>query len=207
MSSLSEPLLAAIERAAVDLRVSIPASVESYDAQKQRASVKPLLNRRYADGEEAELPVIAGVPVVWPRAGGAAMTMPVQKGDGVLLVFSDRSLDGWLVKGGKVTPDDPRHHDLSDAVAIPGLVSFADAPGHADDGVVVGFKDGARAKFGDGDTLAIGNSSEEVLALMSELLQGLIDSFTATSIGNQPLSEVPAFTDIKSRLDAMTGTL
>jgi hypothetical protein len=207
MKSLSEPLLNAIQSAAVDMRVALPASVESYDSTQQRASVKPLLARRYADGEEAELPVIAGVPVVWPRAGGAAITMPVQRGDGVLLVFSDRSLDGWLVQGGTVTPDDPRTHALSDAIAIPGLVSFKDATGHDDDGVVIGYKDGARAKFGDDGTVAVGTSGEEVLALVSELLQGLIDSYTATSIGNQPLSEVPTFTDIKSRLDAITGTL
>jgi len=110
----------------VEMRVSLPARVEQYDETKQRADVKPLLNRRYADGEEAELPVIAGVPVVWPRSGGAALTMPVAKGDGVLLVFADRSIDRWLSDGGQVTPDDPRTHDLSDAVAIPGLVPFAD---------------------------------------------------------------------------------
>ncbi len=125
-ASLSEPLLRAIERAMIEMRVSLPARVEKYDETKQRADVKPLLNRRYADGEEAELPVIAGVPVVWPRAGGAAMTMPVAKGDGVLLVFADRSIDRWLANGGQVTPDDPRTHDLSDAVAIPGLAPFAD---------------------------------------------------------------------------------
>jgi len=124
--SLTEPLLRAIERTMVEMRVSLPARVEQYDETKQRADVKPLLNRRYADGEEAELPVIAGVPLVWPRAGGAAMTMPVAKGDGVLLVFADRSIDRWLADGGQVTPDDPRTHDLSDAVAIPGLVPFAD---------------------------------------------------------------------------------
>ena len=125
--SLSEPLRAAVESVMSELHVCLPGRIERYDHTEQRAEVKPLLRRNYRDGDESDMPVIADVPVIWPRAGGASMTMPVQSGDGVLLVFSDRSIDRWLAQGGEVTPDDRRKHDISDCVAIPGLYSFAEA--------------------------------------------------------------------------------
>ncbi|TQE99505.1 MAG: phage baseplate protein [Spiribacter salinus] len=120
-----EPLQRAVDTLSSQLRVALPAQVESYDPGTQRASVKPLINRNYADGAVAEMPVIAGVPVVWPRGSGASLTMPLNRGDGVLLVFSDRSMDEWLGSGGAATPSDRRKHDLSDAIAVPGLYSFA----------------------------------------------------------------------------------
>ena len=123
--NLSEPLRAAVESVMSELHVCLPGRVERYDHAEQRAEVKPLLRRNYRDGEESDMPVIADVPVIWPRAGGASLTMPVQAGDGVLLVFADRSIDRWLAQGGEVTPNDRRKHDLSDCVAIPGLVPFA----------------------------------------------------------------------------------
>jgi hypothetical protein len=50
--------------------------------------------------------------------------MPLTRGDYVLLVFCERSIDAWLSIGGIVDPDDYRKFDLSDAVAIPGLFPF-----------------------------------------------------------------------------------
>ena len=123
--NLSEPLRAAVESVMSELHVCLPGRIERYDHTEQRAEVKPLLRRNYRDGDEPDMPVIADVPVIWPRAGGASLTMPVQAGDGVLLVFADRSIDRWLAQGGEVTPNDRRKHDLSDCVAIPGLVPFA----------------------------------------------------------------------------------
>jgi len=96
------------------------------------------------------MPVVPDVPVVWPRSGGAQMTMPVRRGDTVLLVFTDRSIDRWLAQGGNVTPDDRRQHDLSDAVAVPGLVPFADfggvEPSENNDDVLVRY-DGSQVRL------------------------------------------------------------
>lgn len=124
--SLSEPLRRALRQFSSEIFVSLPARVERYDHTQQRADVLPLLRRAYADGVTEDMPVIPDVPVIWPRSGGAQMTMPVKRGDTVMLVFADRAIDNWLSQGGNIEPNDRRQHDLSDAVAIPGLVSFAD---------------------------------------------------------------------------------
>lgn len=205
--SLSEPIARALDILSGNINVSIPGRVEAYDAAKQRASVKPLIKRKYIDGEVEGMPVIDGVPVVFPRSGGAAVTMPVHEGDGVLLIFADRSIDRWLVQGGEVEPDDRRKHDLSDCIAVPGLVAFPDADGHDDDGVVVGYKGGARAKFHESGQVAIGTDAEELLALVSELLEALVNTTTATAIGMQPLTEAGTFAILKERLDGIKGAL
>jgi hypothetical protein len=103
---------------------SIPAgvvSVSTFEAE-QTVDVKPLINKTYDDGVILALPNILAVPVVFPSAGGGALTFPISVGDTVLLVFSMRSMDEWLEgEGFSVTPVDLRTHYLNDAVAIPGL--------------------------------------------------------------------------------------
>jgi len=152
--SLSEPLRRALRQASSEMHVALPAQIERYDHAEQRADVLPLLRRAYVDGEVQDMPVVPDVPVIWPRSGGALMTMPVRRGDTVLLVFTDRSIDRWLAQGGNVTPDDPRQHDLSDCVAIPGLVPFASfgdvEPTRDPDAVVVQYGDTTWSVHDDG---------------------------------------------------------
>jgi len=110
-------LEAAIASHLEDTHTAIPGRVESVSGD--RCSVKPLINRTLRDGRTEELPVVANVPIWFPRGGGASITWPVAAGDGCLLVFSERSLDAW--KAGGQNPADPRKHDLTDAVAFVGL--------------------------------------------------------------------------------------
>jgi len=156
---LSQPLLAAIRRLSTEMSVSLPGRVERYDYNTQKAEVKPLINRQYADGTVDEMPVIASVPVVFPRSGGASLTMPVKRGDGVLLVFADRSIDTWLERGGQVTPDDRRQHALSDCVAVVGLYSFADAsPAENNDDVLLQYN-GSQVRLKPGGNVEIESAS------------------------------------------------
>ena len=82
--------------------------------------VKASLPKALADGRDLPAPNIHEVAVAWPGGGGMLTTWPLKPGDGVLLVFAQRSLEGWL-SGNDAAPDDPRHFDLSDCVAVPGL--------------------------------------------------------------------------------------
>lgn len=128
------PTLAAILTASADERlagvnVSIPARVESYDSSEQSIDAKPLIKRGYlSEGQTRateSLPIITSVPVVFPGAGDYSITFPIAKGDTVLLIFSQFSLDKWLNSGGEVDPDDDRRFHISDAIAIPGLRPFS----------------------------------------------------------------------------------
>ena len=110
-----------IETSMSEMNTQIPGTIVSYDAKTNRAVVKPDLPKRIASDESLPAPNIVEVPIIWASSGGGSstLTMPIKPGDGVMLSFQQRSMEGWL-SGNKDMPDDPRQFDLSDCVAIPG---------------------------------------------------------------------------------------
>jgi len=123
--SLTDLIGRAIRNRLAEVSTAMPAKVTAYDYRTQKASVQPVINRRYADGQIEPFPVINNVPVIFPRSGGASMTFPVKPDDTVLLIFAQRSIDSWIANGGTVNQDDNRMHSLNDAIAIPGLIPFS----------------------------------------------------------------------------------
>lgn len=119
--SLADVIRGMIDNRCQDLHVALPGRVESY--ANGRAIVKPLIKGSYLDESgtrvSESLPAIPDVPVMF--TGGNGISLTVQKGDVVLLVFASKSLDRWSRLGREVDPKDTRCHDLSDAIAIPSL--------------------------------------------------------------------------------------
>lgn len=132
MNELAILIRLAVAERLRQVNTCLPGRIVSYDAAKQTATVQPLLKSKNPDGEVETLPPLVNVPVVFPRAGGAAITFPVAKGDGVMLSFSQRSIDEWRGEGGEHVVDDPRMLDLSDAIATPGLVDAKSGGGPTD---------------------------------------------------------------------------
>ncbi len=149
-----------IDHALRDVHVALPGRIVSFNADKQTASVQPLVKRRdFKDGgkisQASRMPVLNGVPVVFPGARGFHLTFPLQEGDDVLLVFAHRSLDVWQANGGEVDPGDTRHHSVTDAVAIVGLHDDAHPIKDFDSSaVVLGKDDGPRVKI-DGSSITV----------------------------------------------------
>jgi len=151
--TLEEVLRAALNSRIMDLHVALPGRVESYDLENQAVDVKPLLKRTFltAEGEDISesLPVIPSVPVLFQRAGGFFLSLPIQKGDFVFLIFNERSIDKWITGSGEETdPVDTRMHSLSDAVAFPCFYPFSESisDAHADN-LVIGKDSGPQAHF------------------------------------------------------------
>jgi len=113
-----DSLVAMTKNEIANIHTAAPGTILSYDSDTGLASVQPSLQFKVPDGRVLDMPVIVGVPVQWPSGmgGDASVTLPLQSGDSVLLVFAERSLDDWL-KGGE--SEDPRKFDLTDAFAIP----------------------------------------------------------------------------------------
>jgi len=101
---------------ALSMWTALPGRVVAYDKDTQRVQVQPV-----PDDVDGELPVLAGVPVVFPCGNGAAVVWPLSKGDTGLLVFCSRSIARWLANGTEGDPQSERHHHLGDAVFVPGL--------------------------------------------------------------------------------------
>jgi hypothetical protein len=105
----------------------------------------------------------------------------VSPGDPCLLIFSDRSLDSWLDRGGEVDPIDLRRHHLSDAVAILGVRAKPQALPAVDQTVMV-----LGASAGTADFVALAAKVETALSI----LQVALDTHVHASLG-APATAVP----------------
>jgi Phage protein Gp138 N-terminal domain len=116
--------LAALEQR---IRVSIPCVVVSFNAAKQTVVAQQVLNENVRQsGKLTNIPIkpLADIPIVIPRAGGVASTLPINPGDECLVVFADMCIDSWWQSGGTTNNQiEKRRHDLSDGIAIFGLWS------------------------------------------------------------------------------------
>ena len=200
-----------------NVHVSLPGSIVSYDFTVQKASIQPLLNKVWADGTSTPMPVLENVPVIFPRAGGASLTFPVVQGDTCLLLFVERSMDLWLSTGGQVNPDDPRKFDLSDAVAIMGLFPFNEtSEAINNDDVLLTYQNSSITIKKSGDVVintsskvAIGNSTTEVLDVLSQLLADLQGSTVMGPAFNGPLNAafIAQMLALQTKIDAIKGTI
>lgn len=112
-----------------EMQTAMPGIVESFGTKQQggnvvlTASVRVAIKARVLRGttwESLELPLLDDVPVVFPSAGGASITLPLAQGDEVLVVFAARCIDAWFQSGGVQEQAAYRMHDLSDGFCIPG---------------------------------------------------------------------------------------
>jgi hypothetical protein len=114
------------------LRTAMPCIVQSFDSATQTVTVLPaVMEKMYTNqgGFQAATDIpwdkpFGKIPVVFPKAGGLALTMPVQAGDECLVVFADMCIDQWWQAGGANNVQiEKRRHDLSDGFAIMGVWS------------------------------------------------------------------------------------
>jgi hypothetical protein len=156
------------------MHVAIPGVIESYDNDAITATVKPAINNLFNDGSRVTAPLIYGVPVCFPRSLSAAITFPLVKGDEVLLVFSEKSLDEWIASGANANPEDNRRFDLTDAIAIPGCF-------HSSSGKIPTSKDDLVIQFNEQTIIIKANGNIELgtttLKLVTE--NGFTDINTA----------------------------
>lgn len=110
-----------------NIHTALPGRIETYEALRKKVSVKPLIKKKFKDGTVLSFPVINNVPVVFPGTRKSVIQYPLEKGDGCLIIFSERSLERYLSSvTEEVEPQDSRKFSISDAVCIPGLFPFND---------------------------------------------------------------------------------
>ena len=206
--TLTEVIQTAIESYLVELNTSMPGEIVSYDASTQTATVQPLFKRTFVNGIEPvvlDLPQITSVPVMFPRSADSFIHFPIATGDPCLIIFAQRSLDNWAQSGGCVDPDDDRRHDLSDAIAIPGL-SASNNSFEVSDPEAVTVKNGDSEIILKSDgTIQLKNDSEELVNIVSELMQLIEAATTNTVLGPQPFINLAAFTALRTRLETLLG--
>lgn len=176
-----------IERAkrnlALDLRVSMPGRVISYDPVTQKAIVRgELLPIKYVGDDE-----LPDIPLLFPpimvdftrgMGGLAYSTIPILPDDTGIIHFTDRSLSVWLLTGNPRAPVDPvtgRTHALSDAFFRPGLHTDTDPiePPTALDAHVI-----------EGPLIRLGVAGVQFAALGTDLIADLLTFAAAVAAAN-----------------------
>ena len=127
-SNLAQAIRFAIRQSLKDMYTCMPGIVESYDAETRRAVVKGALKVVTTNKEEIEREAIHDVQVMFPSGGGFTMTFPLERGDPVLLCYSQRGLANWKKTLGVAAPDTIGFFSEKDAFAIPGFGT--DEPEH-----------------------------------------------------------------------------
>ena len=107
-----------------EIYTAMPATVISVvdNLEEQRINVQPSLNKLFLSGQSAPRATIINVPVIMPATSSSAITMPINEGDTVWLMFSMRAMEIFMEGDGlPSTPDNHAKFDQKDAVAIIGL--------------------------------------------------------------------------------------
>ena len=123
-----------ITNAKNELFTAMPARVVSVqDLAEQRVDVQLLVDRVTPEDTTNPHPVVLNVPLMFPGSKSAMFSFPVDVGDTVLCVFSQRSIERF--KLGSETNHRPSRlskYSRDDAIAIPGLYSFPSARNNPD---------------------------------------------------------------------------
>lgn len=194
--TLAEVIRRAIEKRVERIHVAIPGIIETYDAATQTADVRIAVNRleELDDGTEVEeeFPIIPDVPVAFPRAGDFYVSFPLKKGNSVLLIFCERSIDNWLAgDGGVVDPDVFQTHDLVDAVAYPGIYPETKAlKNNEDAGITMGHDSGCRIVV-EKSEVRIGADATEFASHASKVLSELNAIVTVFNAHTHPANGTP----------------
>lgn len=106
------------ENTALDIRVSMPAKIISFDAATRTAQVEICMQMVDGDDNPINYPPLTDCPCMFIRGGGFHVSHPYKQGDSGIVLFSDRCIDGWFETGGTAPPLDYRIHSMSDAYFI-----------------------------------------------------------------------------------------
>ena len=137
----TELLEQAKNNAMMDVRVSMPARIVSFDPATKTASVEIGLKMVNADDTQSEYPPLVDCPCLFTRGGGFHLVHPYKAGDKGIVLFSDRCFDGWFQAGQVAPPMDFRVHSMSDAYFIGGADCLDDVSPIVSDAMFIGKDD------------------------------------------------------------------
>ena len=137
----TELLEQAKNNAMMDVRVSMPARIVSFDPATKTASVEVGLKMVNADDTQSDYPPLVDCPCLFTRGGGFHLVHPYKAGDKGIVLFSDRCFDGWFQAGQVAPPMDFRVHSMSDAYFIGGADCLDNVSPIVSDAIFIGKDD------------------------------------------------------------------
>lgn len=182
-TTLDELIDLAIDHREAAINVCLPGKIQSYDPVKQMADIEILIKDNVVDTDnvrtEENYPLLREVPIMFPRAGEFFISFPLKPNDRVVVFFADRSLDNYMSSSSTsaVSNTDLRMHDISDAVAYPGLYPFPNSlPDVSGSEMVFGKSNSIQIKVNDSDQVKVTLSGrDEEPAVLGEQLKDYIN--------------------------------
>lgn len=211
--SLSDAIQTHFTNYKAQMFTSLPATVTSYNSEEQTISARPVMNEPFKEGEVSEYQEIDYIPVIFTGAGGGVLTFPITVGEEVLLIFSSRNFDTWWDTGEtQKLSTTQRYNDITDAIAIIGVRSKGKSVEANTEDVELKYNGNTILLKKDGtleakttSTLKINNSTEELISLLSEILQEVSEITTNTAYGISPVNNKVKLQSLKTRLDTFKG--
>ena len=126
--NLSEVLRFTFEQMLKGVYTALPGIVESYNPSTKRARVTVALDVLRTDGTLQDSPTVANCPVLHPSGGGFVVHMPINAGDAVLMIFTQRGISKFKQTFSKTAPCKEALLSVKDAVVIPGFGGLSISP-------------------------------------------------------------------------------
>jgi len=179
--------------------VMLPGKVISYNPENQSANLLVLtkyISEITGAFDNTDDLIISKVPVVFDgSADNCGMTYPVKAGTLGKLEFADWSLAEWAFSDGKNPSDigvSSRSHEFRDATFTPGLRPFSRKMTFFDsDNIVIhnsDDKDFIKMSLKPNGKIAVENSTNELLAVIKELITVLESGTVVTALGASPFT-------------------
>lgn len=183
--SLADVINTGLTGLSLGMRVMLPGKIQKLSNDRKKADIEPLIRSRFINysGEQQveDFPIVPDVPMCNLQAGEFFISMPVNVGDHVMMIFCDRSLDLFLSSDGEVTdPLDVRTHDLTDAIAIPCLYPFSSMVGNTSSTNIVIGKDGGSQIHVKSGEVALGSETPSDAVALASKVQAALDSIVNT---------------------------
>ena len=180
------------------LNTSIPAIINAFDTATQTVSATPAIRAKYVspEGEVSYLsyPMITNIPLAITRGAGVRITYPVTVGKPCTLIFSQRSIDNFILEGSEADPvEGPnpltsaiRCMDLTDAMCFPGVLTTKDTvQNYSTDAIEIRSDDGKVAVSVKQDSLTLKQDSATMTLSGGNIsMEGATINITGTTAVN-----------------------
>jgi hypothetical protein len=201
----------AIDNRLLDVHTALIGRIEKYDAHTQHADIQPMLKRVISanDGRmiQEDLPLLVDIPVLFPRAGHFFISLPIQSGDYVQVIFNETSIDDFLTESAPTFVSNQRF-TLQGAVAIPGIFPLSKAlQSTHKSNLVMGLDAGVQIHI-DAENIRLGSEkADEALAIASKVKEELdriksafnSHTHTGSMAAIKPTDRILASTDIATK--------
>lgn len=181
-----------------DLHTVMPGQIVDFDPKTGLASITPMVDHQLWNDDGTRTyetyPTLTDVPIGFTRGGGFVVSLPMAKGDYVLVLFNESSIDEYRQTGQVAQPQDSRRHSIGWPWALP--CGFPDAMPLAEgdatargSSLIIG-KDGSneQIRIASGSIL-LGADASEFVAMADKVnaqFNAVLSALTAGATGCVP---------------------